>query len=307
MTGTQDPRVLLDRLVFPESARWHADRLWFAHWGAGQIIAVGADGASEIVGTGPVGYGWSIDWLPDGSLLTTGPRVTRVAPDETASEYGDLGSVASHAWNEIVVGRAGDVYVNGFEFDMAGGGAPKPGIIALVHPDGTTRQVANDLQFPNGMAISNDGSTLIVSESFAARLTAFDITSDGDLTARRTWAEGIAPDGISMDAAGAIWCGAADIQMMTGDPTSAGGALIRVLEGGDVTDRVETDRPVFSCVLGGPTGTTLYMLAREWDGFDRVADTDARLTGRVLTHEVDVPADAAAISPRGSGGRRLAS
>jgi sugar lactone lactonase YvrE len=178
---------------------------------------------------------------------------------------------------------------------MAGGGTPKPGIIALVRPDGTTRQVADGLAFPNGMVISNDGATLIVSESFAGRLTAYDIGTDGDLARRRTWAEGIAPDGISMDAAGAIWSGAADIRMMTGDPSTAGGALIRVLEGGNVTDRVETDRPVFSCALGGSTGTTLYLLAREWDGFDKVAETSARRTGRVLTHEVGIPA----AKPRG--------
>ena len=290
MTSSKDPTVVIDGLMFPESARWHADRLWFAHWGAGQIIAIDAAGAAEIVGEGPPGYGWSIDWLPDGTLLRTGPRLDRLGPDGTATEYGDLGSVASHGWNEIVVGRGGDVYVNGFDFDVARGVA-QPGIIGLVRPDGTTRQVADDLAFPNGMVISRDGTTLIVSESFAGRLTAYDIGPNGDLVKRRTWADGIAPDGICLDAAGAIWSGASDIQMLTGDRSSAGGAVIRVLEGGRVTDRVETDRPVFSCVLGGPSGTTLYLLAREWDGFDRISETSARLTGRILTHEVAVAAN----------------
>ena len=267
MSPTSEPRVLLDGLAFGELARWHDGRLWFAHWGVGEIVAVAPDGRSEVMANGPSGYGWSIDWLPDGSLLTTGPTLTRTLVNGSTSPYGSLETIADHGWNEIVVSRRGDVYVNGFVFDMAGGGAPQPGIIALVRPDGTTQQVASELQFPNGMVISNDGSTLIVSESFAGRLTAFDITPEGDLTHRRSWAEGIAPDGICMDAAGAIWSGAADIRMLGGDPSSAAGALIRVLEGGEVTDRVETDRPVFSCALGGPSGTILYLLAREWDGF----------------------------------------
>ncbi len=295
-----EPRLLLDGLDFGESARWHDGRLWFAHWGRGEVVAIAPRGRPEVVARGPSGYGWSIDWLPDGSMLTTGPTLTRTPVGGTASQYGSLETVAEHGWNEIVVSRRGDVYVNGFVFAMAEGGAPQPGIIALVRPDGTTLEVASELQFPNGMVISNDGSTLIVSESFAGRLTAFDITPDGDLARRRTWADGVAPDGICMDAAGAIWCGAADIRMMGGDPSSAAGAVIRVLEGGEVTHRVETDRPVFSCALGGPTGTTLYLLAREWDGFDRIAETSARLTGRILTLEVDVAAPAAPLSHRES-------
>lgn len=284
--ATEGPRALLDGLTMAESARWHEGRLWFAHWGSAEVVAVDLDGKSEVVSTGPPGYGWSIDWLPDGRRLTTGEQLICTEPDGTEREHGQLRDVATHGWNEIAVANNGDVYVNGFAFDLAGGGAPQPGIIALVRLDGSTSQVADGLQFPNGMLITPDGSTLIVSESFAGRLTAFDIGADGTLTNRRVWAAGVAPDGICMDQDGAIWCGAADIQMMTGNPETSAGAFIRVLEGGEITRRIETDRPGFSCTLGGPDGTTLFMLVAQWRGFDVIDEMAADRTGSVLTVQV---------------------
>lgn len=285
-----DARIVLDGLMFPESARWRAGRLWLAHWGASEVLAVEPGGRPERVGDGPEGYGWSLDWLPDGRMLITGPQLTAVAADGAHTEHGDLRTVAEHGWNEIAVAPNGDVYVNGFAFDAAGGGQPEPGRIALVRPDGTTREVADGLLFPNGMVIADEGRTLVVAESFAGRLTAFDITDDGDLVRRRTWAEGVAPDGICLDAEGAIWCGAADTRLMTGDPASAAGAVVRVREGGAIEDRIEVDRPVFSCALGGDDGRTLFLLAREWDGFDQMDATSQRRTGRVLAVTTDVAA-----------------
>jgi sugar lactone lactonase YvrE len=287
--ATRQPRVLLDGLTMAESARWHQDRLWFAHWASAEILAVDLDGKSERIADGPPGYGWSIDWLPDGRRLATGERLLCTEPDGTVREHGRLPEIAAHGWNEIAVAGNGDVYVNGFSFDLAGGGAPQPGIIALVRSDGSSLQAAADLQFPNGMLITPDGSTLIVSESFAGRLTAFTIESDGTLTNRRVWAEGVAPDGIVMDREGAIWCGAADIQMMTGRPDDPAGGLSRVLEGGVVTDRIELDRPCFSCTLGGPDGTTLFMLVAQWRGFDVIDQMAADRTAAVLAVPVAIP------------------
>lgn len=166
---------------------------------------------------------------------------------------------------------------------------PQRGMIALVRPDGSTVQVADDLQFPNGMVITPDGSTLVVAESFAGKLTAFDIAADGMLSNRHVWAAGVAPDGICLDAEGAIWSGAADIRMMTGRDEDPGGALVRVHEGGEIVDRVVLDRPAFSCALGGDDGRTLFMLATQWLGFDQIDATAADRTGQVLAVRVEVP------------------
>jgi sugar lactone lactonase YvrE len=219
-----EPRVLLSRLAYVESPRWHNGRLWFAHWGTGEIVAVGLDGRSEVVGHGPPGLGWSIGWLPDGRLLVTGEGLERRDPDGSIVPHADL-SELSGDWNEIVVDGRGNVYVNG-RCDFNPGEGEAPGIIALVTPDGSVRQVADGIAFPNGMVVTPDNSTLIVAESFAGRLTAFDIAADGDLSNRRVWAEGIGPDGICLDAEGAVWA-----QMF------AGNACVRVREGGRCWNR----------------------------------------------------------------------
>ncbi len=287
---TADLRVLADGFTMLESGRWHDGRLWVAHWASGEILAVDLDGRVERMADGPPGYGWSFDWLPDGRRLTTGPTLVVSDADGRDEPYGHLADLAPHGWNEIVVTSGGDVYLNGFEFDLAGGGAPKPGIVALVHPDGSSRVVTDGLQFPNGMALTPDGRTLLVSESFAGRIAAFDIAADGSLTGRRAWAEGVAPDGICVDAEGAVWSGAADIQMLGAGPDAPGGAAIRVREGGEITDRVEFDRPGFSYALGGPAGRTLFALTTQWRGFDQIDANAAERTGRILAVEVTVPA-----------------
>ena len=187
------PRVLLDGLAYPESPRWHEGRLWFAHWGTGEIVAVDLEGRSEVVAHGPSGLGWSIDWLPDGRLLVTGPELLRQESDGSMVVHADLGAVADYRWNEIVVDGRGNAYVNGFGFDFLGGEPPSPGIVALVAPDGMANTVATDIEFPNGMVITPDNSTLIISESFAGRLTAFDIAAHGGLSRRCVWADGWAP------------------------------------------------------------------------------------------------------------------
>ena len=157
-----EPEMLLSGLGIPESPRWHEGRLWFANWIGQQIVAVRPDGAAEYLPT-PVDrlMGWSIGWLPDGRLLTTGDKLRRQEPD------GHWATLADQAANEIVVDGRGHIYLNGADFNFAGGEAPKPGWIKLVTPDGQVRQVAGDIQFPNGMVITPDNRTLIISESFA--------------------------------------------------------------------------------------------------------------------------------------------
>jgi sugar lactone lactonase YvrE len=279
-----EARPLLSGLVIGESPRWHEGRLWFAHWGTGEIVAVDPEGRSEVVAQGPPGLGWSIDWLPDGRLLVTGEGLMRREPDGSMVAHADLSGLGVDGFNEIVVDGRGNIYVNGGnDFDPGEGNAP--GIIALVTPDGFVRRVADGIAFPNGMAVTPDNSTLIVAESFAARLTAFDIAADGSLSNRRAWADGVGPDGICIDADGAIWTGVAPF---------TDSLVGRVREGGEVLERVKLDAPCFACMLGGEGRRTLFMLTADWrmnEGFD---DNIARLTkgprtGQLLTAPAPTP------------------
>jgi len=152
-----EPMVLLGGLGMPESPRWHEGRLWFCNWIDRQVVAVGLDGTPEVMlERDPDSYpmGWSVDWLPDGRLLTTGAKLERQEPD------GLLITLAGQPANEIVVDACGNIYINGADFDFVGGGAPKPGYIKLVTPGWQLRQVAGDIQLPNGMVITPDNRTL---------------------------------------------------------------------------------------------------------------------------------------------------
>jgi len=271
-------RVLLDGLGIGECPRWHDDRLWFCNWGTNQIVAVDVEGNSEVVMDDATVSPHSIDWLPDGRLLTTGAKLERQEPD------GSMVTIAEQHANEIVVDAGGNAYVNGADFDFVAGAPPEPGYIKLVTPDGHLRQVADDIQFPNGMVITPDGRTLIISESFAGRLTAFGIDSDGGLSGRRVFADGLGPDGITMDTEGAVW-------------VSAGGfSVVRVAEGGRILQRVglAENRAPFALMLGGPDRRTLFICTAEWrlaDGhvanLERLA-TGPR-TGEILALPVEVP------------------
>ena len=269
-------RVLKDGFAYVESPRWHDGRLWFAHWGTDEIVAVGLDGASEVVGRGPGGLGWSIDWLPDGRLLVTGTALLRHEPDGSVVPHADLSHLAQD-WNELVVDGRGNVYVNGgVDFDPT---APPSGVIALVTPDGRARRVADGLAFPNGMAVTPDNRTLIVAESMAGRLTAFDIAPDGGLLNRRVWAEGLGADGICLDAEGAVWAQSGPMEH----------ACVRVREGGRILERIELDRSPFACMLGGSDGRTLFILAAEWRGFEHIESALADRTGQVLVADAPAP------------------
>lgn len=280
------PKVLVAGLGIPESPRWHQGRLWFCNWIERHLEAVTLDGAREVSPMrSPVPMGYSIDWLPDGRLLMTGQGLNRVEEDGRLVPHADLSELADR-WNEIVVDGRGNVYVNS-SHNPAAGPAAGSGVIALVTPDGRTRQVAGGIEFPNGMAVTPDGRTLIVSESFAARLTAFDIGADGGLSNRRVFAAGIGPDGICTDAEGAVWTGAG------GEDWNA---VVRVAEGGRRVQRIELgeNRAPFALMLGGPDRRTLFIMTAEWRMADDAGKNLTRLatgprTGEILALPVSVP------------------
>jgi len=268
------PKVatLLTGIAMGESPRWHDNRLWLSDWGAQEILAIGVDGRSEIMVRTSFGLPFCIDWLPDGRLLIVAGRENRLVrwePDGSLVTHADLRGVSDGVWNEIVVDGRGNAYVNG-----------GPGIIALVTADRTVRKVADGIAFPNGMAITPDNRTLIIAESHGKKLTAFDIAADGGLSNRRIWADLVTgvPDGICIDAENAVWY--ADV------PNKR---CVRVREGADVLQTVGVDRGCFACMLGGHDKKTLFIVAAEWRGMEKIAEVARARTGQLLTIETLVP------------------
>ena len=268
-------RVLRSGILFGEQPRWHDDRLWFSDWGTREVIAVDLGGHGEVILEAPA-FPCCVDWLPDGRLLVVSARdgrLLRRESDGSLVTHGDFGGLSDPpAGNELVVDSRGNAYVNG---GQALGAGSATGVVVMVTPDGAGRLVADGLAFPNGMLVMPDGRTLIVAESYAKRLTAFEITADGSLSNRRVWAElgdGV-PDGICADAESAVWY--ADV------PNER---CIRVREGGDVLQTVELDRGCFACALGGPHGTMLFMVATEWNGPQGMFQEPR--TGQILTMDV---------------------
>jgi sugar lactone lactonase YvrE len=270
-----EPKTLMTGIGLGESPRWHDARLWFADWVAQEVIALDLEGDGEVI-TNVRSLPFSIDWLPNGPMLiTSGRKLLRMEPDGALVTHVDLSGLSQHGWNEIVVDGRGNTYVNNICFDFMAGEEFAPGIIALVTPDGSTQPVADGLAFPNGMVVTPDNSTLIVAESFAGRLSAFDIAADGGLSNRRVWAElGQGGDGICIDAEGAVW-------------SPAMKACVRVREDGEVLQRIELDRFCFACMLGGADGSTLFMMAADWSGTENIGKGPR--TGKVLTADAPAP------------------
>jgi sugar lactone lactonase YvrE len=272
------PQVLITDIAMGESPRWHDGRLWFSDWGAEEVVAVDTEGNRDVVVAGAASLPFCFDWLPDGRLLIVSGQDGRVlsrAPDGSLSTHADLSGLSPHPWNEIVVDGRGNAYVNniGFEFPE---GDVAPGTIVLLTPGGEARQVADGVMFPNGMAVTPDDATLIVAESYASRLTAFDIQPDGSLANRRVWAalpEGAAPDGICLDAESNVWYGDVPNQH-----------CLRVREGGEVLETIGLDRGCFACMLGGEDGRTLFMVANRWGDPE-----STERTGQILTAPAPAP------------------
>ncbi len=273
-------QTLLTGLGFGESPRWHEGRLWFANWGRQEVVAVRLDGKRGVMARVPTTFPFCIDWLPDGRLLVVSGRerlLLRRESDGSLVTHADLRPLAEHICNEIVVDGRGNAYINGGGLALPGQKAAS-GIIALVTPNGSTRQVADGLAFPNGMAVTPNNSTLIIAESFGKKLTAFDIAADGSLSNRRVWAglgDGV-PDGICMDAENAVWY--AD---------TPNRRCVRVREGGEVLRIINVDRGCFACMLGGADRRTLIIMAAQWHGFEKMMDGLG--TGQVLAVEVSAP------------------
>jgi len=282
-------RELTGGIYFGEGPRWRDGRLWFSDFYAHAVksISLAGDLRTEVeIDDQPSGLGWA----PDGALLIVSQikrQLLRRSPDGRIAVHAELGGVADFHCNDMVVDSAGGAYVGNFGFDLdaaihARGVesvlADHPTAkLAYVSPDGAVSVAAEDMHFPNGSVITPDGKTLIVGETLAGRLTAFDIGAGGALSNRRVWAETWprVPDGIALDADGAIW---------VANPIAP--ECVRIEEGGKVLEVIDTGQPCFACMLGGEDGRTLFMLTAASSDHEAAA---AAPTGKILVAEVDSP------------------
>jgi sugar lactone lactonase YvrE len=275
---SQKTKTLLDGLSFPEGPRWHEGKLWFSDMQAGRVMTVDRDGKCENIVDVP-GAPSGLGWLPDGRLLVVSMidrRLLRLEPWGLV-EVADLNELASYHCNDMVVDHDGKAYIGNFGFDYAANAPVEPAEIVLVTSDGEARVVVKEVYFPNGTVITPDNQTLIVAETWGNCLTAFDIESDGSLANRRIWAklEGVFPDGICLDAEGAIWVAAPHP-----------GEVMRVLKGGDITHRVNVSTTPYACMLGGDERCTLFVCTADSAIPDEVR---AAPGGKIETIDVEVP------------------
>ena len=277
-------RQLLGGRGLVESPRWIGGRIWLSDWTAGEVLAVNADGSVDVV-VQHTSLPLCFDLLPDRRpvLVSNQARaLLAVEADGTLTTYADLAPLSAFGCNDIVVDGRGNSYVNSADFDFASGPpatAVAPGFVALVRPDGSASVVADDISFPNGMAVTADNRTLVVADSYRHCLVGFDIADDGTLSNRRVWADlgDGTPDGICLDAEDACWYA---------DVPNAG--VVRVREGGERTQAIELGVGGFACMLGGADGRTLYVAAAEWHGMASMTG-EVPFHGRLLATEVDVP------------------
>lgn len=246
-------QTLIDGLCFGEGPRWHEGKLWFSDMHANTVYTVDMAGDLQTIVTLDNDQPSGLGWLPDGRLLIVSmtQRKLLVFSDGELGEFADLSGLATFHCNDMVTDSQGRSYVGNFGFDLHSGSESAKAAMVLVQSDGSTEIAAEGLDFPNGTVITPDGKTLIVGESFGARLTAFDIQDNGSLTNRRVWAqmEGAVPDGICLDEAGGIW---------VASPIS--NEVLRVVEGGEVTDRISIENQAYACMLGAEDGKTLFIL-----------------------------------------------
>jgi len=277
----------IDGLRFGEGPRWHEGRLWYSDFYDKAVFSVGISGDDRRLELEVQGQPSGTGWMPDGTMLVVSMIdrvVLRRGADGVLRHHGSLTPWATFHGNDMVVDGAGRAYVGnfGFDLDAALEGRAEVCTTSLVRidPDGTSEEAASDMGFPNGSVIMPGGRTLVVGESMAGRLTAFDISpDDGALSRRRVWAqlEGCAPDGCCLDADGCIWVA-----------NAFGAECIRVAEGGEVIDRVVTTQPCYACMLGGEDRRTLYCVTAP---SSTAADVRPRRAGRIEQVRVDVPGD----------------
>ena len=285
--------VLSDR-SYLECPRWHEGRIWVSDFYMHQVFSAREDGSDVRVEADVPGQPSGLGWLPDGRLLIISQHdrtLLRREVDGSLVIHADLTDHVTGELNDMVVDQQGRAFVGNFGFDLMAGAPVEPTVLLRVDPEGSVAQVADDLWFPNGSVITDDG-VLLVDETFGNRITAFDITADGSLENRRVWASFgelptdrdlqtalgqlvVGPDGCGLDAEGALWVADA-----------LGGRAIRVREGGEIAEEVAVGSGVFACMLGGEDGRTLFLCSAP--DFDRTARSAAR-EANLLATRVDVP------------------
>ncbi|GAA3300647.1 SMP-30/gluconolactonase/LRE family protein [Dactylosporangium vinaceum] len=267
-------RILVDGRGLLESPRWHGGRLYFADWSAGEVLAVAPDGGGTEVVARVDSLPLCIAWLPGDRLIIVDSRRGRLLRREPGGALVPHAELGRPGWNDIAADGRGNIYVNGAGFDPMAGQEFAPG--AVFRAADVVLPAADDIAFPNGMAVTPDDRTLIVADSYRHHLLAFDIGPDGALANRRVWAElgtGV-PDGICIDAEGAVWY--ADVPNR---------CCVRVAAGGAELQRVTVDRGAFACALGG---STLFVTAARWQGMTAAQMVEPG-SGQVLAIEVAVP------------------
>lgn len=268
-------------LAFPEGPRWHDGALWFSDFYSRLVSRVTPAGRVEPVIEVP-GQPSGLGWLPDGRLLVVSMLERRLMRLDGGrlTEVADLSALTAGPCNDMLVDAQGRAYIGNFGFDLQAGAPFAPTGLVMVTPQGEARVVATDMHFPNGTVLTPDGRTLVVGESYGQRLTAFDVQPDGTLAKRRVWAQlhgkGLGPDGICLDAEGAIWLAS---------PVTR--EVLRVREGGEITHRIPTGEQAVACMLGGDDRRTLFILT------GRVLVTPeqslAQRGGAIHTVRVEVP------------------
>lgn len=293
----RDVRVLLEGGSYFEGPRWREGRWFVSDFYRHEVLAVSPDGREETV-LQVEGQPSGLGWMPDGSLLAVSMKdrvVLRRHPEGAVKVHADLSGLCAFKANDMVVDRAGGAYVGHFGFDLMAGADPQPATLLRVDPDGTPSVAADDLVFPNGMAITPDSATLLVNETLGCRISAFRIQPDGSLTDRRVWAQldptpppgltfpellgalGVTPDGCALDADGHLWVADA-----------LGCRAIRVAPGGQIVDEVRPPNGfgTYACMLGGDDGRTLLLCtAPDFAEANRKDTREALL----FTTTVDVP------------------
>lgn len=271
--------VLADGFVFLEGPRWHQDRLWLSDLFGCKVYTVGLDGTKTLVRDVPQRPS-GIGFLKDGTPLVSSMRDRKVLKlvDGDWEVYADLGEMANGDVNDLLVDDMDRVYIGNFGYDIHGGAPKAVTDMHLIEADGSIRVAATGLDFPNGTVIFNGGRTLVVAETWSAKLTAFDRSDDGSLSNRRLFAdlEGREPDGICVDAQGGIWASCFNT-----------GEFIRVLDGGTITDRVKCGQRAVACALGGREGKTLFCAAYQGTMEDI---EQGKPLAAVFTVDVDIPA-----------------
>ncbi len=269
-------------LKFTESPRWHNGKLWFIDIHDKRIKTVDLTGAVATVLELPF-IPNAFGLAPDGTIMVgeAFPRRIYRAAGAALHQLADISDMTTFCLSDGIVDGQGRLYVGdiGYNFVDPAAKPVETCVIVLVGPDGRASLVADNLFFPNGMVITPDGRTLIVGETIGHRLTAFDIQADGTLGNRRVWAQlpsSVGPDGICLDAEGGVWCANPEGQ----------DSVVRVREGGEITDRIQVDTHAYAVMLGGPERRHLFICA---SGSHDPAEIERKPSASFQIVELDVP------------------